>query len=160
MSAVFRDRLIEAMRIRGISQTELSERSGVSKASISQYVNNVYDAKPKPLMKLAQALNVSASWLSGHTDCMEEDHQKLCDEVDLCEVLSKFFGKDVYGHEVINAIGEFLDFSADVRRDGLDLMKMCAQLDDRDRGEVCGTAKTLLKSEKYQKKESSDMRAI
>ena len=61
----FANRLKEAMRIRGITAVELSEKADLSKASISQYTNGVYEAKQNALFKLAKALDVSEAWLMG-----------------------------------------------------------------------------------------------
>lgn len=66
MADTFRNRLIEAMRIRGIKATDLAEKARLSKAQISQYVNGVYEAKQYALWKLAVALDVSEAWLMGY----------------------------------------------------------------------------------------------
>lgn len=62
---IFNDRLNEAMREKGINAATLSAKSGISKACISQYVNNIYIAKQPHLFKLASALGVSPTWLMG-----------------------------------------------------------------------------------------------
>lgn len=64
--AKFRDRLIEAMRIRDISAAELARRTGLSKPQISMWVNGKVEARQTALGKLGIALNVSESWLMGN----------------------------------------------------------------------------------------------
>lgn len=62
----FKNRLLYAMNANGVKAADLSKRTGLSKAQISQYVNGVYEAKQQALYKLAVALNVSEAWLMGH----------------------------------------------------------------------------------------------
>ena len=62
---IFQLRLKEAMATRSIKAAELSRLTGLSKARISQYTNGVYEAKPRAICLLANALDVSESWLMG-----------------------------------------------------------------------------------------------
>lgn len=65
MKQTFRQRLVDAMRSKGLTQTELSVATGISKARINQYVNGVYEAKQDGVYLIAKALNVSEAWLMG-----------------------------------------------------------------------------------------------
>lgn len=65
MSESFKDRLNKAMALRGMKAIDLSEKTGISKARISQYVNGIYTPKSKSTYIIAQALNVSETWLMG-----------------------------------------------------------------------------------------------
>lgn len=65
---LFKDRLIEAMTLRGMRASELSKRTGLSKARISQYVNGKFIPKSDAVLLLAEALEVSELWLMGKTD--------------------------------------------------------------------------------------------
>jgi immunity repressor protein (phage-related protein) len=47
---------------------ELHERTGISKASISEYLSGNYEPKQRNIFKIAQALNVSPSYLMGVND--------------------------------------------------------------------------------------------
>lgn len=67
----FRDRLVQAMDMRGLTAAALAKKAGLSKAQISQYVNGIYQAKQVALYKLAIALDVSEAWLMGHDVPME-----------------------------------------------------------------------------------------
>ncbi len=64
--ATFAERLAEAMRIREVSQTELHNRTGINKSSISTYLKGEYEAKQNKVYEIARALNVSEAWLMGY----------------------------------------------------------------------------------------------
>ena len=55
----------QAMALRNMKAIDLSEKTGISKARISQYVNGVYTPKSKSTYIIAQALNVNEIWLMG-----------------------------------------------------------------------------------------------
>lgn len=65
MVATFKERLIEAMEKNNMKAIDLSEKTGISKARISQYVNGVYIPKSRSTLAIAKALNVSETWLMG-----------------------------------------------------------------------------------------------
>ncbi len=70
---IFRARLREAMEMRGLRATDLSQRTGLSKARISQYVNGKYIPKSDAVLLLARTLEVSPLWLMGeNTDATSE----------------------------------------------------------------------------------------
>lgn len=62
---VFKDRLVEAMNLRGIRAAELARRTGLSKARISQYVNGKFIPKSDAILLIAEVLQVSELWLMG-----------------------------------------------------------------------------------------------
>ena len=68
---IFKDRLVEAMKIRGIRASELAKRTGLSKARISQYVNGKFIPKSDAVLQIAEALLVSELWLLGKAPDME-----------------------------------------------------------------------------------------
>ncbi len=59
------ERLAEAMNIKKYKQADLVRLTGIDKSSISLYLKGKYSPKGIKLVKLANALNVSPSWLSG-----------------------------------------------------------------------------------------------
>ena len=65
---IFKDRLTEAMALRGMRASELARRTGLSKARISQYVNGKFVPKSDAIITIAEALGVSELWLLGKTD--------------------------------------------------------------------------------------------
>ncbi len=58
-------RLLYAMASAGMSQQELSNLSGISKSSISHYVNGSHEPGNKAAYAMANALAVDPLWLMG-----------------------------------------------------------------------------------------------
>ena len=69
--ATFSKRLRAAIDMRGISQTELAKKTGISKSSISHYLKGDWEGKQDAVYALALALNVSEAWLMGFDAKME-----------------------------------------------------------------------------------------
>lgn len=61
----FSKRLKEAIKKSGKTQKMISEETGISPATISQYLSDKYKPKNENLNILAKALNVSQLWLEG-----------------------------------------------------------------------------------------------
>lgn len=72
----FANRLNTAMRIKNIKATELSEKTGIAKSSLSEYINGKYEAKQDGVYLLANALNVNEAWLMGLDVPMERNFDK------------------------------------------------------------------------------------
>lgn len=66
----FGDNLRKAMEKAEINSTELSEKTGISKSTISRYLSGGYIAKQKNLLKLSLALHVEPKFL--FSDAVEE----------------------------------------------------------------------------------------
>lgn len=64
-TSTFAERLAEAMKIRELTQTDLHERTGINKSSISTYLKGEYKAKHDKVDLLAIALRVDPAWLMG-----------------------------------------------------------------------------------------------
>lgn len=67
---VFKERLVEAMTLRGMRASDLARHTGLSKARISQYVNGKFIPKSDAILLIAEALQVSELWLMGKTTAM------------------------------------------------------------------------------------------
>lgn len=61
-------RLNEAFNASGLTQTELCERTGLTKGAISSYLSGRYFPKQKTIERLANALNVSIPYLMGYAE--------------------------------------------------------------------------------------------
>lgn len=59
------DRIKEALRIRNMKQSELAEKTSLSKSAISQYVSGTIEPRQNGIYALSKALNVSEAWLMG-----------------------------------------------------------------------------------------------
>lgn len=90
----FKDRLIRAMSLRGMTQADLVKASGLSKPRINQYVNGVYEAKQDALLKLATALDINVAWLMGHDVPMEVNYEEIKKEIEICETIQQTYGED------------------------------------------------------------------
>lgn len=67
----FSDRLKEALALRGMSQTELAEKTGIGKGSISTYLRGTWKPKQDKVDLIAQALHVDPAWLMGYEAPMD-----------------------------------------------------------------------------------------
>ena len=66
------ERLKKALDLADLSQQELADKSGVAKASISQYINKLYAPSNINAGKMGAVLHVSPVWLMGYNVPMEE----------------------------------------------------------------------------------------
>ena len=60
------DRLREAMADAEMRQTDLAEKTGLTKGSLSKYLSGKVEPKQSAIYKLAAALNVTEMWLWGY----------------------------------------------------------------------------------------------
>lgn len=94
------ERLHEAMKLRNIRQSELTEKTGISKARISSYLNGRYEPKSTALHLLANALRVSEMWLAGYDVPMEKNTPSYNPDTGILTIpfitqkLSAGFGED------------------------------------------------------------------
>lgn len=65
---MFADRLSSCMALRGLSPHQLSERSGISAAAISRYLNGLRMPSADSLVCFSKALSVSSDYLLGLSD--------------------------------------------------------------------------------------------
>lgn len=63
MKNEFQYRLQKSIAASGMTASELSEKTGISEANISNYINGKYVAKQDKCFLLATALNVDPGWL-------------------------------------------------------------------------------------------------
>ena len=59
-------RLRRALALRGIKQSELSQRADVPKSAISQYLSGKFEPKQDRIEIFANILDVSEAWLMGY----------------------------------------------------------------------------------------------
>lgn len=59
------DRIKEGMELRGFRQSDLVERTGISKGALSSYISGRYTPKQNNVYLIAKALDVSEAWLMG-----------------------------------------------------------------------------------------------
>ena len=69
-------RIAQALSVRQMKQTELCEKAGIPKSSLSLYLSGAYEPKQDRLYLMAQALNVDPVWLMGFDVPMEKESPK------------------------------------------------------------------------------------
>ena len=79
MEKEVKDRIKEALELQNMKPIELSQRTGIPKSAISQYMSGYAKPKSDRLKLLAKALNVSEAWLSGYDT--EDDFDNLSEKV-------------------------------------------------------------------------------
>lgn len=70
------ERLKQAFTMSGLKQTDLVEKTGIDKSSISLYLSGKVTPKGNKLYRLAVALDVDPVWLSGFDVPMKHIPQK------------------------------------------------------------------------------------
>lgn len=75
-----KERIAEAMMIRGMKQSDLTKMTGISKGAISSYLSGRYEPKQDGIYALAKALDVNEAWLMGYDVPIERD--AVIDELD------------------------------------------------------------------------------
>jgi len=74
-------RLTQAMEDRGMKPADLSRKTGISKSSISRYMNDEYNPNATKLAIISQALDVNEVWLLGYDDVdMEREPDEVREE--------------------------------------------------------------------------------
>ena len=102
-----RNRIKEGMKMRKINAAQLAKMSGVSEASISNYLND--KVKTNNIQKLASALEVNEAWLMGYDVDPDADYDGVfkSDEIQS----SKLEPSENYGRLYKNIIRKILDDS-------------------------------------------------
>ena len=65
------------LAVKGIKQQDLSDKTGIGKASISQYVNGSHCPSNEKAVLIGDAYNVNYLWLMGFDVPMEKDNSSL-----------------------------------------------------------------------------------
>ncbi len=81
-------RLKRALEIRGLKQIELSEKTGIGRSAISQYLSGKVTPKQDKIYLIATALKVSPGWLMG-VDVPMESADEYYDNPETAEMAEK-----------------------------------------------------------------------
>jgi transcriptional regulator with XRE-family HTH domain len=77
-----KNRIAQALQIRGMKQVDLCNKTGLSDSAISSWSKQRWQPKQKALFAMARALDVSELWLAGYDVPMERaPEQKKMDEL-------------------------------------------------------------------------------
>ena len=74
-TAELKDRLREALSARGMRPVDLMDKTGVPKSALSFYLAGKSKPKADRLYIIAQALNISETWLLGYDVPMERSEE-------------------------------------------------------------------------------------
>ncbi len=66
-------RIKKAMNLRGLTQTDIVERTNIKKSALSQYINGKITPRQNAVEELSKILNVSEPWLMGYDVPMERN---------------------------------------------------------------------------------------
>ncbi len=87
--SIISERIQEALYAKDMKQSDLVEKTGISKSSISTYISGAFEPKQKNLYKIAKALNVDPSWLIGNDVPMDMDDNGLLSNYELASFAVK-----------------------------------------------------------------------
>lgn len=73
------ERLRQAMKMRGMTQVELCEKTGLNKGAVSCYLSGQYEPKQRAIFKLAEALDVSELYLMGLSETPDHPAARTSD---------------------------------------------------------------------------------
>lgn len=74
---IIKDRLNEAMQLRGMNATELAQKTGLNKSSVSRYLSGENIPRSLAIGKMANALGVNPAWVLGYDVPMEEGSPQI-----------------------------------------------------------------------------------
>ena len=80
---IIKDRLNEALTLRGMNISELAVKSGLNKSSVSRYLSGQMIPRSIAIGKMATALGVSPTWVLGYDVTMDG---KEIRHIDLCQL--------------------------------------------------------------------------
>lgn len=66
------ERIREGMELRNLKQSDLVEKTGISKGALSSYISGRYEPKQNNIYRIAKALSVNEAWLMGVDVSMEK----------------------------------------------------------------------------------------
>lgn len=82
----FSSRLRYAMQYSGVRATDLSELTGISRATISEYMSGRYVPKQRNLGRLAKVLHVQPTFLMGLTEFSQAEKPSFAEKPEAVEL--------------------------------------------------------------------------
>ena len=79
------ERIVTALAIRNMKQSELCELTKIPKSAVSQYIKGTFEPKQDRISIIARALDVSEAWLMGYDVPMGRDKKNSPNELQLTE---------------------------------------------------------------------------
>lgn len=109
------ERIRIALNQSGMTQTELSRKTGIPKSAISQYIKGSFEPKQDRIYLIAKALNVSEAWLMGF-DVPIHDVKAQASKVTLTPVtdddikFALFGGEEEITDEMYDEVKNFAEY--------------------------------------------------
>ena len=79
-------RIKKAMNLRGLTQSDIVERTNIKKSALSQYISGKITPRQNAIDELSKVLNVSEPWLMGYDVPMERNTNITQREPEIPEV--------------------------------------------------------------------------
>ena len=79
-------RIKKAMTLRGLTQSDIVEKTSIKKSALSQYINGKITPRQNAVEELSKVLNVSEPWLMGYDVPMERNANTAQQESEIPEV--------------------------------------------------------------------------
>lgn len=84
---IIKDRLNEALRMRGMTASDLSKKTGLNKSSVSRYLSGKSIPRSLAIGLIADALNVSPTWVLGYDVTI--DGKEIRPQIELYKLTSE-----------------------------------------------------------------------
>ena len=79
-------RIKKAMNLRGLTQSDIVEKTNIKKSALSQYISGKITPRQNAIDELSKVLNVSEPWLMGYDVPMERNTNITQQEPEIPEV--------------------------------------------------------------------------
>lgn len=116
--AELKERLRSALLIRGVKPIELSEKTGIPKSAISQYMSGYAKPKDDRIYLICRVLKIQEAWLLGYDVPMEKEIESLTfedkiDETSLNRAINKASNSEELtleeANEILKALPEIIN---------------------------------------------------
>ena len=101
-----KDRIIEALKYNRMSAKELSDKTGIPKSSISQYMSGYAKPKQDRIYLIAKALHVDEAWLIGYDVPMVKESFTQNLSANEKNLLDIYQGLDDKGQHTVDTVAQ------------------------------------------------------
>lgn len=99
-----KDRLREALKLRGMRAADLVERTGIPKGTISYYLSGKTEPKADRLYIISQALDINEAWLLGYDVPKERSTERKKND-QLAKLIARLKRDDSF-FDTVSALGD------------------------------------------------------